>query len=338
MSGHGSSSELGSPMAAPGFASYQPTTIRLTRSPQGMRAFRMKIPVILGPNLTETLKNAETQFFVSKSWEPSTAKLYSLYEHIFNRIVPALENHDDLLVRMGEACGSNGPFALHWLQEELNPGGSASSIAKLITLFTTDIDYDEPATSLQNLLSENNTLLGDFHLNPIIIAALMLAKLPPSLESVRDLGIQQPNLPSPQAIISQVKTSVQFKKAAVAAASSKNVFAIASSKPLHPPSRNALCFNCDTTDHPPGKCDKPTVPCDVCGIFAGHLEKYCLVKNNHPLPKGWDSDRKAVMESKRAAYKNMNNKPSPNAAVLCVPVQEEFSDNFWESITKSALA
>ena len=114
MSGDGSPLSSSSLMAAPaGFGMYTPTTIRITRSAQGMRAFRMKIPMILGPNLNETLKNAETQFSVTKTWDPTTHKLHNLYEHIFNRIVPALENHDDLLVRMGEACGTNGPHALH---------------------------------------------------------------------------------------------------------------------------------------------------------------------------------------------------------------------------------
>ena len=334
MSSSSAASGAGSIMAAPApnFASYVPTTIRLTRSPQGMRAFNMKVPVILGPLLTETLKTAKMIHQVQGTWAPETPKLASLYEHIFNRIVPALDGHDDLLVRMGENCGTNGPLALSWLQETIDPSNDATSIQKLINIFGTSVSDSDPVSSFEHLISLNNSLAGNFHLHPVVITAILLAKLPVQHASLRDISIQHGTLPQPETFMAQLKSSIGFQSAAVSA--SRNPYdPSASSFAVLPHSfnqRQMLCFNCDSTKHTTKKCDKPRQACDVCGVFAGHLAKYCLVKNDKPIPEDWDDNRKTDLLSKRAAYKNMKT----HSANLCIPADfdEHFPESFWNGL------
>ena len=114
-------------MAAPSGLDTTPkstTTIRLLPTPQGIRAFNIKLPAILGTNLYTTLQAAQDRYSAFSSWEPVDEKQARLYQHIFNLFVPALEGNDDLLVRMSDDCGTNGPQALYWLQQELDPSST----------------------------------------------------------------------------------------------------------------------------------------------------------------------------------------------------------------------
>ena len=334
MSSSPAASGAGSIMAAPvqNFASYVPTTIRLTRSPQGMRAFNMKVPIILGPLLTETLKTARLIHQVQGTWEPETPKLASLYEHIFNRIVPALDGHDDLLVRMGENCGTNGPYALFWLQDTIDPNNDATSIQKLINIFGTSVSDSDPVSSFEHLISLNNSLAGNFHLHPVVITAILLAKLPVQHASLRDISIQHGTLPQPETFMAQLKSSIGFQSAAVSA--SRNLCDQSNSAftalPQFSNQRPKLCFNCDSTEHTTKKCDKPRQACDICGVFAGHLAKYCLVKNDKPIPDDWNDIRKQELLSKRVAYKRM----TTNGANLCIPadIDDQFPEHFWDKL------
>ena len=155
-------------MAAP----LGPTTIRLVPTPSGMQAFLIKLPGILGNNLTQTLFDAQENFQSTNSWEPPTTKAAALFAYIFHRIVPALEGNDDLLLRMAQACKTNGPQAIHWLDHELDPKSEATAVLRVINIFNKQIKDDSAVADMQNLISTNNTLQGsDFFLNHKVVSA-----------------------------------------------------------------------------------------------------------------------------------------------------------------------
>ena len=326
MSGLGSLLPPNTVMAAP----QGPTTIRLQATPSGMQAFLIKLPGILGNNLTQTLHDAQHQFVSTQSWAPTTTAQAALYTHIFNRVVPALEGNDSLLVRMAQACTTNGPQAIAWLKAELDPQTESSAVLRVIKLFTKTIDDESAIADVQSIISSNDTLAGsDFFIHPKLLSALLLAKFPPSLVATRAAVIQQPTLPSPQSLVSMAQTAFGFDYAAAAATASAmpsvshTAFAFASQYP---------CINCDSVKHTSAACTQPPTPCDACGVVAGHMAKHCFVKNpDKPLPKAWDPARKQAMAQKRDQYRIAANKPT--SMLICAPAStdsQEFDDNFWE--------
>ena len=335
-----SSLDSGSAMAAPQslISPTAPGTVRLTMTPQGMRAYLVKVRGILGPALSQTLMAAQAQYLKTGSWEPVDDRHEALFTHIFDRIIPALEGHDGLIVRMSQKCGTNGPKALDWLTKQLDPQTEASAVLKLIKIFQAKLSEGDLISDIQQLISLNDTLAGDeFHLNAKIVTSLLLAKLPPAHIHARASIVQRQDLVSPDELIDILTSTLGFDKAADASSSSTafqvtpTSFAAVSSNPYSKSDKR--CLNCDSDKHPSSKCTQPTVACDACGLFAGHLAKYCLVKNDSPLPTSWDEARKATMLSKRAAYKKMQEEnANQRQANMCIPVQEEFSENFWDAL------
>ena len=309
-----------------------PTTIRLVATPQGVRAFNIKLPAILGINLFTTYAAALDHFHASDSWEPGDEKTARLYEHIFNQFVPALEGHDDLLVRMNEECGTNGPQAINWLLQELDPSSKAASIQKVLRVFNTTVTDDNPLQPVQSMISMNSTLTKPFQLDPSLLSILIVSKFPASLSSLCEHIIQQDDVPKPTVLISKLKTSISFQSAAAAASPLSSDAAFIAAKPPYAP-KPKVCINCESPLHVKESCDKPPTPCDVCGLFAGHTSQFCLIKNGRPFPDNWDERRKANMQAKRDQYKSRASLSTGAAAVVCLPISSsdgEFSDNFWE--------
>ena len=206
----------GSIMAAPpGPISFStPSSARLTMTAQGMRAYLVKMGGILGPALSLTLMNAQAEYLKTGSWEPIDDKHAALFTLIFDRIVPALEGHDGLIVRMSQKCGTNGPKALHWLTTQLDPQTEASSVLKLIQVFQKQLSSDNMISDMQQLISANDTLAGsDFHLNAKIISSLLLAKLPSAHTATRASIVQRAEIPSPDDIITIFTTTLGFDAA-----------------------------------------------------------------------------------------------------------------------------
>ena len=229
------------------------TTIHMTKldpTPQGLRAFSIKLPGILGPNLHATLKAANTHYANHSSWTAQDERQEALYEHIFNRLVHALEGHDDIIVRMHDECGVNGPLALSWLKNDIDPSSNASSIQKVLHIFKTHISDSSPITDMQKIVTINASLNGAFQLNPALLTVLLIAKIPKSLASARESIIQQDSLPNPNSLISKIKSSLSFSDAAAEASSSSTNYQdrMASSFAAMPQSKpmNKICFNCES--------------------------------------------------------------------------------------------
>ena len=245
----------GSAMAAPVSlidASPAHSTVRLTPTAQGMRVFLIKIPSILGPHLSQTLMAAQRKYASTNSWEPESDNQKLLFQHIFNRLIPCLDGQDALILRMNRNC------------------------------------------DMENMLTANDALVDtEFHLNAKLLSALLIAKLPPSLLPTRAAIIQQTALPAPQDLISIMKAQIGFDAAASAATSTPSFATAFIASNANPYAKfDKRCLNCDSSEHASSKCPKPTTPCDACGLFAGHLAKYCLVKNDSPLPTSWDRHAK----------------------------------------------
>ena len=299
---------------------------------QGMRAYLVKMGGILGPALSLTLMNAQAEYLKTGSWEPIDDKHAALFTLIFDRIVPALEGHDGLIVRMSQKCGTNGPKALHWLTIQLDPQTEASSVLKLIQVFQKQLSSDNMISDMQQLISANDTLAGsDFHLNAKIISSLLLAKLPSAHTATRASIVQRAEIPSPDDIITIFTTTLGFD---AAGQESTNPSTFRPSAFAAFPAKPKSCRNCDSTEHLADKCPKPKAACEACGLFAGHLPKYCLVINDTPLPTAWDEVRKAGVLEKRKAYKELKNN---NSANMCYPHDSagDFNEDFWTALRQA---
>ena len=122
---------VGSLMAAPYSSDLtpfqQPSPLQLTPTPLGVRAFRIQLRASLPPHLSHLI--AATPFHTadtSPDSSPTDAAHQQFYEDIFDYIASALNGYDDLLLRVHHHCGLNGPLALNWLQEEVDPSQRGS--------------------------------------------------------------------------------------------------------------------------------------------------------------------------------------------------------------------
>ena len=83
--------------------------LKLTTTPQGMRAFFIKFPAALGPLLAATLRKTLTRSTLKLN--PFDSREASLFSLINNALVSCVQDDDDVIA-MSTACGTNGPMAL----------------------------------------------------------------------------------------------------------------------------------------------------------------------------------------------------------------------------------
>ena len=82
----------------------------------------IKFRAKLGPNLATTLKHA----LVRKDLTLVDTKEEALFSLIHDALVPCLEGHDKLLLKMERHCGENGPASVKWLMSELDASSTAT--------------------------------------------------------------------------------------------------------------------------------------------------------------------------------------------------------------------
>ena len=300
--------------------------LKLTTTPQGMRAFFIKFPAALGPLLAATLRKTLNR----STLNPFDSREASLFSLINDALVGCVQDDDDVIA-MSTACGTNGPMALVWLQRTYDPTSTASALVTLIDMFTTSLG-DDTRKGLDMKIAQNHSLHKDLQLPEPVLVVRMLCMLPPDLNNLRDLIVERDAIPTPTELCEKVQN-----QGAVAGASSmtgkSRHGALASAFSFAAETRNKFCFNCDTTGHHRSTCTKPIATCSVCGVLAGHPDKHCLVQSDKPIPAGISSERRAKIESARKAYKTKT-----GAAVLFVPNEatplEENDESFWDMLAR----
>ena len=161
--------------------------LKLTTTPQGMRAFFIKFPAALGPLLAATLRKTLTRSTLKLN--PFDSREASLFSLINDALVGCVQDDDDVIA-MSTACGTNGPMALVWLQRTYDPTSTASALVTLIDMFTTSLG-DDTRKGLDMKIAQNHSLHKDLQLPEPVLVVLMLCMLPPDLNNLRDLIIER---------------------------------------------------------------------------------------------------------------------------------------------------
>ena len=299
--------------------------VQLEPTRDGMRAFLIKFKAILSQDLSDAL-----DLYLDNPKAPKTTEAKTTHKAIWRALVPCLNGLDHLLLKIYRDCRQDdGPHAIFWLIKELDNKTPVSSVKSVIDLLKTTTFDGDIVSGIDGIISTNDRLDEPFQFSDAITSILILVHLPQQLSTLRNLIINEmsdDSVPPPRAILSRVKQELSLQGLDSSNYETGNMnFATFQ--------RNSRkCFNCEAVGaHATWACPMPRVNCTECGIGAGHLSKYCFVKNNSPLPSSWSDERKNAMKQKRAEYA-ARSPVTANTANLCVEVDEMDTAEFWAAI------
>ena len=307
--------------------SFRAPHIQLNPTRDGLRAFMIKFHAILSPDLSNTLDN-----YLDNPRAPKTEEAKSAHKAIWRALVPCLNGLDDLLLRIHRDCRQHdGPQALFWLIKDLDDNAPVTSIKAVVDIIKAATFGGDIVSGIDHIISTNARLQEPFQFNNAITSILILVKLPNDLARLRDslIGeINEDNIPSPRTILERVKQELSLR--GLGERDSEHHISMATFQRNH---ARLKCINCDATGaHQTWACPKPKADCSECGPGAGHLSKFCFVKNDNPLPAGWSEARKADMQKQRSAY-IARTVATGNVANFCVEADEEMdTEAFWKAI------
>jgi hypothetical protein len=260
----------------PGFAPPSIPEITLVPTAQGIKAFEISFGASLPMNLSLVLENAlggDPHLL-----DPVDDRMIALHKHIHLSLVVCMPpGRPDLLLDMVTESGRAGPRNIAWLKAKLDPSHVGHHIKTVLDIFggTFGNDIHSQIAGVEAIISKARSLAGDFELNSVMIALLIIFKLPES-SSVRPDMIMKDPLPSPVSILLSLQQIGAFSNdnngsnpTGFLAAENGNRIDRTIRKLHH-------CHNCDGTDHKGFECPDDKADCVVCGVGAGHLDKHCL--------------------------------------------------------------
>ena len=304
-------------MAAPTVTTNIQHNIKLTNSKEGIRAFAILFPAVLGRNLSKFLMTT----IENNDYDDSDSDKADAFEAIYYALVPCLADHPDLLIRMTQDCNRNGAKCFAWLMHDIDPNTSVSNITTLIDVISTPLATDDIIKSINDKVKKNKNLKGEFHLNDVILTTLLLIQLPANYNTLRDIIVEKDNLPSIKDFVTKIKNTKSMAAANNPSGEEHAVFFTARKNV-----NNMMCFNCDKKGHVNAMCREVKSDCDVCGLTAGHLTKFCLVKSDKPIPATLPDSIKEKIAADRKIYKEKN-----TALML---YGEEPPEDFWSMLEK----
>jgi hypothetical protein len=235
--------------------------IVLEATPQGFRAYKLKLAARLGPELKATLKIAlETEDF-----DPSSSRVERMHSMIFDEMIKGMDGQDTLMLRMTEKCGELGPKCMAWLQETLDPKDTASSLVTLMAILADALGADV-VSGIETKIDLNAALPPAMKLSDEILEAVILTKMPADLRHVRDIVVDKDQLPSIDQLRVKVKNAVRFY---TPEAVTPPAHTYVQSAPYRYGAKK--CVNCNSLKHERRACDKAKAECKYCGPLAGHI-------------------------------------------------------------------
>jgi hypothetical protein len=283
------------PVLAPGPPPQQKEYYRITLkpTPEGFRAFKLKLKAKLGSNLKATLIAA----FVNDDFDPTDMRTENMHQLIFDEMVKGMDGNDALMLRMTNACGEKGPKCLKWLQEQLDPEDTAHGLIAMMSIMTDPLGA-EIVEGIEMKIDLNNSLPADLKITDKVLCALVLTQLPGDLRHIRDIIVQQDNLPTMEGLLKSVKNAVHFYKPQPVQTPA-NTYTMAT--PRYAGTK--VCVNCNSMAHKRVDCKVAKADCAHCGEEAGHMTVHCFVSKTGALPSFLSKERQAEIMEKRAALK-----------------------------------
>ena len=279
---------------------------RLKRDPPGWRVFEL----VLQSSMNAALRSLVMDHIKTGQLKPYTSDESDAYELVFNELIQRLEAEPDLIELISDKVETgNGIHALSVLRSKFAGNTPAKSLTVLGEMITIDLDSD-PFVGAQRIVSLNSQLADDERFPNKLVTALVLHKLPASYSNLRDSTIASGTFPAPAALvdgIEQLKPFVEKAKSVSFASRGSQI----------------LCFNCDVRGHPVAECSQAKVDCDICGTQAGHLPKYCLVKNGKEIPASFAPAQREKIQRLREEYKKNGGKMISVAVVVKPPDDDD---------------
>jgi len=187
---------------------------------------------------------------------PTDTRTILLREHIHDFIVACLDGQDALMLEMYDECGTDGVLGFLWLKDKYGGGSTASTVTTLIGILSATIGFDVPAGARQ-IVADNKLLPVDMQLSDAVVSCLVIAKLPASYSTLRDILIQQDSLCSPGDLVKMIDNRAKI------------VGSADDSRALVATNRDQLgCLNCGGT-HATTSCPNVCSECKTsyCGVF-----------------------------------------------------------------------
>ena len=266
----------------PGFAPPSQPQTTLVPPAQGIKAFELSFGASLPINLAMILENALSG--EPHLLEPTDARLIAFNMHIHRALIVCMPpSRPDLLLDMVAESGKQGPRNIAWLKDKLDPSHVGHHVKTILDIFGGTFGYDihSQIAGVEDIISKARKLAGDFQLNNVMIALLIIFKLPES-SSIRSDMIMKDPLPLPATIL----LTLQQIGAFATDNSGSNPTGFLASKNVNRFDRTIRnCHNCDGTDHKGFECTKEKADCVVCGVGAGHLDKHCLSQCDRDIPE-----------------------------------------------------
>uniref|UniRef100_A0A7S4HX47 Uncharacterized protein n=1 Tax=Prymnesium polylepis TaxID=72548 RepID=A0A7S4HX47_9EUKA len=184
-----------------------------------------------------------------------------------SHVVCMPENRPELLLEMVAESGTMGPCNVVWLRKRLDPNHVGTHVKTVLDIFGGVFadDIRGQVTAVESVITKARSLEGDFELNGILIALLIIFKLPETSSIRADLIVKNP-LPTPAAILLQLQQIAAFAPGASVFNDPTGLLAAADDRRNGRSGRSYRnCHNCDGTDHQPTRAStarspRPTAP------------------------------------------------------------------------------
>ena len=284
----------------PGFAPPTHAKITLVPTAQGIKAFELSFGASLPINLAMILENALSG--EPHLLEPVDARMIAFHMHIHRALVVCMPpSRPDLLLDMVAESGKQGPRNIAWLKDKLDPSHVGHHVKTILDIFGGTFGYDihSQIAGVEDIISKARKLAGDFQLNNVMIALLIIFKLPES-SSIRSDMIMKDPLPLPATILLTLQQIGAFATDNDSGSNPTGFLASKNVNRFNSTIRN--CHNCDGTDHKGFECPKDKADCVVCGVGAGHLNKHCLSQCDRDIPDSIPERVKAKILQRRTAF------------------------------------
>ena len=273
--------------------------VKLVPTAEGMQAFEISFPAALPDTLALTLENAlDGVPHLPHLLEPTTTRMLALHRHIHRALVLCMpESRPDLLLQMVAESGRLGPRNIVWLRKKLNPKHVGTNVKAVLDIFggTIDSGIRAQVKAVESIIAKARPLAGDFELNNVLLALVIIFKLPSSSKIRQDLIVKDP-LPSPEEILLLLEQLAAFDTDVEPFYSENGAFAGIAND-----TRKKECYNCGG-DHDKHLCVAPKSDCDVCGAGIGHTNKYCLAQTTRSIPASITESVKQKILAKRKAF------------------------------------
>jgi hypothetical protein len=307
-------------------------TLRFKPGEQHWRAFEIKFVAKLGANLRTVLKAGLMAEFDHLNLDMRTILLR---EHIHDALIETMDENDDLILEMNDACGSDGVLEFMYLKAKYDKSSTASTVITLIGILNATIGYDV-AAGARKIIADNNSLKKEMQLPDRIVACLIIAKLPAAFGTLRDIIIEKDELPDPKELLVKIENRQRIVNPEDYDSPTPTALLAAAGTP-----DNKSCLNCGG-DHLSSNCPNKCSVCKTsyCGVFlpgSAKLDECPTIRSDFPA-RIYNAGRKTIplrmYEVLKKQWESNKADKDNQAKTMMAKAENDFNDSYnsiWQS-------